>query len=208
MTAAADPPRLTLEGLHSPLAGPFTLDVGKGKCAVITGESGSGKSLFLRMIADLDVNEGSAALDGRPREDFTPPEWRRQVSYVAAEAGWWADKVAAHYPADRLKDVRDLAARLGLHPDLIDGDVARLSTGERQRLAIIRALISDPPVILLDEPTGALDGDSTGKVEAVVRERLKSGAAVVMVTHDPALARRLADARYQMADRKLSVLEP
>ena len=208
MDALADPPRLKLQGLHSPLAGPFALEVGKGRCAVITGESGSGKSLFLRMIADLDVNEGEVALDGRPRDDFAPPEWRKQVSYVAAEAGWWADKVAAHYPPDRLKDVRDLAARLGLHPDLIDGVVARLSTGERQRLAIIRALIQEPPVILLDEPTGALDGDSTGKVEAVMRERLKSGCAVVMVTHDTALAARLADARYQMADRKLSVLKP
>ncbi|MGC1301551.1 MAG: ABC transporter ATP-binding protein, partial [Caulobacteraceae bacterium] len=82
-------------------------------------------------------------------------------------------------------------------------EVARLSTGERQRLALVRALVLDPPLLLLDEPTGALDQDSTHKVEVVLRDLLGTGGMVVLVTHDPALGERLATARYRMIDRKL-----
>jgi ABC-type iron transport system FetAB ATPase subunit len=200
------PARLSLRDLKSPLAGPFSLRLDAGQCAAVTGESGAGKSLLLRMIADLDVNEGEAELDGQARESFAPPQWRRRVAYVAAEAGWWSDTVKDHFAKDALPAARDQAQRLGLSAELLDGPVARLSTGERQRLALIRALLLEPPVLLLDEPTGALDAASTGKVEAVVREAMARGTAVVMVTHDLALAGRIASARYVMADRKLSVM--
>jgi ABC-type iron transport system FetAB ATPase subunit len=196
--------RLLVDNLRSALAGPFSLRLGAGGCAAVTGPSGSGKSLFLRMIADLDVNEGAIALDGRPREAFAPHQWRRQVVYVAAEAGWWADGVKAHFRKNALARAAALAGALGLDPGLIDGLVARLSTGERQRLALVRALLLQSPVLLLDEPTGALDQDSTAKVEAVIRDRLAAGVAVVLVTHDPALAQRLGTARYHMADRRLA----
>ncbi|MGC1301855.1 MAG: ATP-binding cassette domain-containing protein, partial [Caulobacteraceae bacterium] len=96
------PEGLVIQGLHSALAGPFALTVGPGECASITGASGSGKSLFLRMIADLDVNAGSVRLGGRAREAFAPAEWRRHAAYVAAEAGWWEDRVASHYPRGQL----------------------------------------------------------------------------------------------------------
>ena len=194
---------LRIGGLRSPLAGPFTLEVSAGACAAITGASGSGKSLFLRMIADLDPNDGDIALDGAPRRSFTPPQWRGQVVYVPAEAGWWADTVKAHFASDDIGRARRLADQLGLAPELIDGEVARLSTGERQRLAIIRAVLLDPPVLLLDEPTGALDDETTTRVEALIRDLLGKGCAVVMVTHDLGLAGRLATARYRMADRQL-----
>ena len=200
------PARLSLQDLKSPLAGPFSLQVQAGRCAAVTGASGSGKSLFLRMIADLDVNDGQAWLDGQPRESLPPPQWRRRVAYVAAEAGWWAETVKAHFPKDGLPAARDLARRLGLAAELMDGPVARLSTGERQRLALIRALAPEPPVLLLDEPTGALDPASTGEVEQLVREAMGRGTAVVMVTHDMVLAERIGSERYVMADRKLSAL--
>jgi putative ABC transport system ATP-binding protein len=200
------PARLSVNALKSPLAGPFSLRLDAGQCAVVTGESGSGKSLLLRMIADLDVNEGQAELDGEAREAMSAPQWRRRVAYVAAEAGWWSETVKDHFAKDSLPAARALAQRLGLSPDLLDGPVARLSTGERQRLALIRALLLEPPVLLLDEPTGALDTASTGKVEQVVREAMGRGTAVVMVTHDLALAGRIAQARYQMADRRLTPL--
>ena len=70
-------------------------------------------------------------------------------------------------------------------------------------LALVRALVLDPTVLLLDEPTGALDQDSTHKVEGLIRELLDKGVAVVLVTHDDALGDRLATARYRMADRRL-----
>ena len=195
---------LRLQDLQSPLAGPFALSVAPGECAAITGASGSGKSLFLRMIADLDVNDGVVELDGRPRRSFSPPEWRSQVTYVAAESGWWLDIVAEHFARERLERAKALAGELGLDAKLFDAEVIRLSTGERQRMAIVRALVIEPKVLLLDEPTGALDQGSVGQVEAALRTILAGGTALIMVTHDTALADRLGGARYHMADRRLT----
>jgi ABC-type iron transport system FetAB ATPase subunit len=191
-------PRLRTEGLRSALAGPFDLSVEAGGCAAITGPSGSGKSLFLRMIADLDDHQGEAWLDGEAQSHTPPAVWRRKVAYVAADSGWWADTVADHFRPEQMDAVRALAMRLGLAPALVDGPVARLSSGERQRLSIIRALAGEPPALLLDEPTASLDEASTAALEAVLAERLAAGAALVLVTHNPAQAVRLGTRRYRM----------
>ena len=196
-------PRLSIQGLKSPLAGPFDVQLAAGDCLVIDGASGSGKSLFLRMIADLDPNEGEVRLDGQPRQTMSAPDWRRQVPYVAADSGWWADEVAAHFAPAAYDAAREMAARLGLPDELFDGPVSRLSTGERQRLAIIRALVLDAPVLLLDEPTAPLDPAATRQVEAVLRERLAGGAAIVLVSHDSRQAGRLKAQRRTMRDRRL-----
>lgn len=168
----------------------------------ITGASGSGKSLFLRMIADLDPNEGEVSLGGVARAETAAPHWRRQVTYVAAEAGWWADEVADHF-AGGISAARSMADRLGLKPELFDGPVARLSSGERQRLALVRALIQEPAALLLDEPTSSLDRDSVARVEAVLKERLAAGGILVLVTHDPTQASRLGDSQFEMRSGRL-----
>lgn len=196
-------PRLTLKDLKSPLAGPFDLTLPRGGCAAIGGHSGSGKSLFLRMIADLDPNTGEVTLDGVARAGLSAPAWRRRAPYVAAESGWWRDTVAEHFAPDQLAPARALAARLELAGELIDGPVQRLSTGERQRLAIIRALVLDSPVLLLDEPTGPLDPESTARVEAVLKERLQGGTTILLVTHDATQGTRLGARPFVMRDRRL-----
>lgn len=195
--------RLSLRRLRSALAGPFDLELAPGACVAINGPSGSGKSLFLRMIADLDPNEGEVLLDGKPRAAMSAPDWRRQVPYVAAESGWWADTPAEHMAADRLDAARGLAERLGVRADAMADEVRRLSTGERQRLAIIRALVLDPPALLLDEPTGPLDPQSVQAVEQLLGERLGQGVTILLVSHDPAQAARLGAQRWTMRDRKL-----
>jgi ABC-type lipoprotein export system ATPase subunit len=96
-----------------------------------------------------------------------------------------------------------LAVRLGVAGDAVEGDVARLSTGERQRLALVRALVLDPPVLLLDEPTGPLDPESVRRVEAVLAERLAAGVAIILVSHDPAQGVRLGAEARRMNDRRL-----
>ena len=189
---------LLVKNLRSAFAGPFELNLGTGACAAITGPSGSGKSLFLRMIADLDPSEGKVWLNERERGSMPAPQWRRQATYVSAESGWWADRVIEHFDVNRRSEVAALAARLGLRPDLLDAPVAQLSTGEKQRFSLVRALLPSPPVLLLDEPTGPLDEESVARVEALLRERKATGTSILLVTHDPNQAERLGDQRYRM----------
>ncbi|HTC08840.1 MAG TPA: ABC transporter ATP-binding protein [Acetobacteraceae bacterium] len=197
------PPRLRLTGLHSALAGPFNLSVDAGECIAVSGPSGSGKSLLLRMIADLDPNQGEVWLDEQPRSGIPAPVWRRQVLYNAAETGWWHEDVAPHFQRATLAAARALVPRLDLPPDLLDGPVLRLSTGERQRLALVRALVHDPTVLLADEPTGALDADTTALVETVLGERMATGMAIIMVSHSHEQACRLGHRQFHMRDRHL-----
>ena len=189
---------LLVKALRSAFAGPFELSLDTGACAAITGPSGSGKSLFLRMIADLDPNQGQVWLNGTERASVSAPAWRSQATYVAAESGWWADVVIEHFAANRRSEVAALAARLGLRGDLLDAPVAQLSTGEKQRFALVRALLRSPPVLLLDEPTGPLDEESVVRVEALLRERMATGTSILLVTHDPNQAERLGHQRYRM----------
>jgi ABC-type iron transport system FetAB ATPase subunit len=189
---------LVMKELRSEFAGPFDLNLGAGVCAAITGPSGSGKSLFLRMIADLDPNQGKVWLNGRERASISAPEWRKQATYVSAESGWWADTVIEHFVLYKRSEVAALAARLGLHVDLLDASIARLSTGEKQRLSLVRALLPSPPVLLLDEPTGPLDEESVAQIEALLQERMATGTSVLLVTHDPNQAGRLGNQRYRM----------
>jgi ABC-type iron transport system FetAB ATPase subunit len=121
--------------------------------------------------------------------------------YVAAESGWWSEQVAAHFI-----DVaagRALAPRLDLKPELFDGPVLRLSTGEKQRLALIRALQLASPVLLLDEPTSALDEAAQAKTEDLLRGRLAEGVALLLVSHDRAQAARLGRRQFIMEAGKL-----
>ena len=194
---------LVVKELRSQFAGPFDLNLGAGACAAITGPSGSGKSLFLRMIADLDPNEGKVWLNGTERASIIAPDWRRKVTYVSAESGWRADTVIEHFTRDKRSEVAGLTARLGLPADLLDASIARLSTGEKQRLALVRALLLYPPVLLLDEPTGPLDEELVTRVEGLLRERMAAGISVLLVTHDANQAERLGDRRYRMAAGRL-----
>jgi len=195
--------RLLLRSLRSTLAGPFDLEVDTGECVAVTGASGAGKSLFLRMVADLDPNEGEVWLDGRERRSWTAPAWRRQAVYAAAEPGWWAERVSDHFAPATEAAGRALLPAFGLAPAMMDTALTRLSTGERQRLALVRALVLDPPVLLLDEPTGALDQEATLRVEEVLRARLARGTTILMVTHSAEQAARLGRRRLRMVAGRL-----
>jgi phosphate-transporting ATPase len=180
-----------LRRLH--LAASF--DLAAGECVVLRGPSGAGKTQLLRALADLDPNEGAVLLDGTPREAVPAPVWRGRVVYLAAEPGWWADIVGEHFPDWRA--AVPLAERLGLPADCGAWPIQRLSTGERQRLALVRALVSVPPpgprALLLDEPTAGLEEAAKAAVEALVAERrAATGLGVLWVTHDAAQARRIA----------------
>ena len=201
--ASAAPARLSVRDLRSPFGGPFTFDVSAGECIAVQGPSGAGKSVLLRMLADLDPHDGAALLDGRPAPSIPAPDWRAAVVYQAAEPAWWEATARAHFTAEDQAFIDATLARLGLAPTLLDTEIERLSTGERQRIALVRSLARHPRVLLLDEPTAALDPDAVARVEALLGECLARGMAVLIVTHAGEQARRLAHRIFRLEQGKL-----
>ncbi len=185
--------RLKVRGLP-----PLSFSIPDGECLAVQGPSGSGKTLLLRAIADLDPAPGHVFLDGAERSEMSGPTWRARVRYVSAEPGWWAETARSQMPASDRSE-RVLAA-LGLEGSILDRPLARVSTGERQRLALARAFASEPQVLLLDEPTAALDPQSAALVEEFLRFQLLSGRSVLLVSHDAAQVDRLAHARLLLGD--------
>lgn len=196
---------LSLRALQRLHVGPVSIDIAAGECVSVMGASGAGKSVLLRMVADLDPHEGEAALDGVAASGIAAPDWRAQVTYVAADSGWWSQRVADHFAPGA-----DASAfeQLGIAGDALDWPVARLSTGERQRLALLRAITPRTKALLLDEPTSGLDASNVVRVEDLLRRLLARGLAIVLVTHDAAQAARLARRRFTLADGRLTEETP
>jgi ABC-type iron transport system FetAB ATPase subunit len=183
---------LSVRELRSRFGGPFTFDVRAGECIAIQGPSGAGKSVLLRMLADLDPHDGTALLDGQSAASMPAPAWRAAVVYQPAEPAWWEDTARAHFSGVDPGVVEDKVAALGLAASVLDTAIDRLSTGERQRLALVRSLSRRPRVLLLDEPTASLDPASVGRAEALLAGCLAEGMAVLIVTHAAEQARRVA----------------
>ena len=197
---------LSVRSLCGPGLKPVSLDLGSGEWATLSGPSGSGKSLFLRALADLDPTEGEVMLDGRSRDADPAPVWRRKVAYLPAESGWWAETVGDHFPENDA--VAPLFGRLGFAADARAWPVARLSTGEKQRLALARLLLNAPRVLLLDEPTSGLDAESREHVEALIGECVCNGAIVLMVSHDAAQIARVSHRRFAIRSGRISETVP
>lgn len=187
---------LTVSGLKR-LHISVSFDLQDGECVALQGPSGVGKTLLLRSIADLDPNEGTVRLDGTLREAMPAPAWRKQVTYVAAEPGWWCDTVQEHFTG--WDDALPLVRRLGLSDDSGPWPIQRLSSGEKQRLGLVRALMLRSRVLLLDEPTSALDSASAAAVESLIAERIASGTSAIWSTHDNAQARRVGARVFAMS---------
>lgn len=128
------------------------------------------------------------------------------VTYVAADSGWWTSPVSAHMPD--IEGARKLFAELGLSDALMAADPELVSSGERQRLSLVRALIQKPRFLLLDEPTAALDPASTLSVEALLARAKEDHTGIVMVSHDPEQVARVADRRYRLSEGQLADVTP
>ena len=176
--------------------GPINFCVQPGEIIGVSGGSGSGKSLLLRAIADLEVHSGEVSLDGVACASMPAPDWRRKVGLLPAESRWWAPSVAEHF----LSRPEKLVGELGFEQDVFGWEVTRLSAGERQRLALARLLDREPEVLLLDEATANLDAGAARSVETVVAE---SGLGGIWVSHDSAQLDRVAQRQFCMSDRKL-----
>lgn len=189
--------------------GPFDFHVDAGEIVALTGPSGAGKSLLLRAVADLDPNDGDIRLEDRARMSMSASDWRRQVMYVPAHSGWWADLVEPHFESASRARAVDILQRLGLESTALGWHVANLSTGERQRLSLARALALDPRVLLLDEPTSGLDADNVARAEKLLNHVAKTERrAALFVTHDLSQAQRLASRILRLDGGRIEEVRP
>ncbi|WP_458526069.1 ABC transporter ATP-binding protein [Onishia taeanensis] len=180
---------LTLEGVAiGPLAD-VCLHLAPGEITCLSGPSGSGKSRLLRAIADLEPHDGAIRLGGQAQASLPGHAWRRMVMLVPTESQWWAEEVGAHFDHDGQAGLE----ALGLSPETLDWQVERLSSGEKQRLALLRALSRRPRALLLDEPTAHLDHATTLACEAFLMAQARDhGLPVLWVAHDPQQIARVA----------------
>jgi ABC-type iron transport system FetAB ATPase subunit len=186
--------KLRIDGLP-----PLSFEVPAGECLAIEGASGVGKTRLLRAVADLDPADGYIFLEGVERREMPAPAWRRKVRYSAAEPAWWGPIARVHFPSAARLD--RLLTSLGLEASLLDRPLALVSTGERQRLALARALVDEPRVLLLDEPTSALDTQSMALVEELIKFQMLAGRCVVLTSHDVQQIGRIAHQRLLLGAR-------
>ncbi len=178
--------------------GPYSFTIRGGECLGISGPSGAGKTLLLRALADLDPHGGRVSLGSLVCDQVPAPLWRKTVALLPAESLWWYDRVGDHFPAfGRIPDT--FLTLLGFDASVRDWQVSRLSTGEKQRLAILRLLQNRPGALLLDEPTASLDADNIGHVEELLTGYChRNMVPVLWVSHDPDQLHRVADRRMVM----------
>lgn len=184
-----------LQCLH---LGPINLAIEQGQCVSIGGASGTGKSILLRALIDLIPNQGKVCYGEQKREQMRASQWRKLVGLLPAESFWWCNQVGGHFP-ELNEQQKDWFAALGFEHQVLDWELSRCSTGERQRLALLRLLCNEPEVLLLDEPTANLDKHNTEKVESIIQGyREKHDCPVVWVSHDHDQIKRVASQYYEL----------
>jgi len=187
---------LRLEDLQIPGIETINLTIAPGECIGLSGESGSGKTRLLRAIADMDEHGGQVYEENVAQDDVRAHEWRRRVALLPAESHWWLDTVGEHFSAHA-----EHIEALGFGQDVMSWSISRCSSGEKQRLSILRMLANCPRVLLLDEPTANLDAANSERVERLVLDYLvEHNAIAIWVGHDAAQLSRVAHHRYQVSD--------
>ncbi len=190
-----------------PVLGPLNLAVAAGETVVLLGASGSGKTTALRLANGLlSPTGGEVRVLGRATSAWDHVRLRRSIGYVIQDVGLFPHFTVAQnvglvprlegWPADRIgRRVLELLQLVGLPPDEFAQRLPhRLSGGQRQRVGVARALAADPPILLCDEPFGAVDPVLRAELQREFRDLTKRlGKTVVFVTHDVREATRLAD---------------
>jgi osmoprotectant transport system ATP-binding protein len=187
-----------VQGLAAPVIDELSLEVRRGETLVLLGESGCGKTTTLRLINRLlEPTSGEVLVEGRSTLDWNAVALRRRTGYVIQDAGLFPHFTVGRnvglvpslegWDEARVDErVRELLALVGLEPERFASRFPfELSGGQRQRVGVARALAADPPLLLMDEPFGALDPLTRASVQrefAALQRRLAK--TVVFVTHD------------------------
>jgi osmoprotectant transport system ATP-binding protein len=189
--------RKVFPGASRPAVTDLTIDIRRGECVTLIGPSGCGKTTTLKMINRIiEPTSGRISIDGRDAMTVPAHELRRSIGYVIQQIGLFPHRTIAQNigtvpallgwdDAHIAERVSELVDTVGLDPEMLSRYPSELSGGQQQRVGVARALAADPPVLLMDEPFGAVD--------PIVRKRLQDefrqlqerlGKTVVFVTHD------------------------
>ncbi len=172
---------LNLTHILPHLSEEINMTVAGSMCLGISGSSGIGKSVLLKAIADMIPHEGNIFLDGIECREYPAPAWRKKVALLPAESQWWYEQVGQHFSA--YDDY--LFSYFGFNQDVMDWQISHLSSGEKQRLAMIRVLLNKPDVLLLDEPTANLDRENQHRLEMFINDyKLAQQIPVLWISHD------------------------
>ncbi len=198
-----------------PIVERATLALAPGELVALVGPNGAGKTTLMRALAGLLPSDGSIMLDDRPLADFSARERARRIAYlpqgnvfhwpmpvadiVALGRHPHADPFSAPSEADRAAVAH--ALKVTATSEFAGRIVTTLSGGERARVALARALATQAPILLADEPTVSLDARHQLVVMGLLREAAHAGSAVLTIVHDLSLAARFAD-RIAVMDRK------
>jgi osmoprotectant transport system ATP-binding protein len=182
----------------------LSLGIPSGTTLVLLGRSGAGKTTTLKLINRLlDPTDGEVLVEGKRTEDWDPIQLRRRLGYAIQDVGLFPHYTVEGnigllpsvegWPAERIRErVRELLGLMGLDAELLRRFPRELSGGQRQRVGVARALALDPPILLMDEPFGALDPLTRNEMqEEFARLQRSLGKTVVLVTHDLHEALRL-----------------
>ncbi len=194
---------LSIKNLSTALLRDINLTISAGECLCLSGASGCGKSTLLRAIADLDSHQGEILLDGIEHNSVTPQQWRQWVGLLTAESVWWFDTLRPHFPAVE----EQWFAALGFGVEVLEWPVSRLSSGERQRLALLRLLCHKPRALLLDEPTANLDSENSERIESLIlRYSREHAAPLLWISHNHEQISRIANRHFGIVDGGLQEL--
>lgn len=175
----------------------LSLEIRNGEFLVLVGPSGCGKSTALRMLAGVeDVSEGVIKIDGRVVNDV--PERKRDVAMVFQTYALYPHLSAFENIAFGMRlhgmAQEDIEACVGRAAEILElgpflhRKPRQLSGGQQQRVAVARALVTDPSILLADEPTGNLDSESSVEIMKLLRELNHQGRTIVLITHEPDIA--------------------
>jgi osmoprotectant transport system ATP-binding protein len=187
-----------INGRSSAIISLVTLNVNAGETVVVLGRSGSGKTTLLRLINRMALpSAGEVLVGGRATSEWDPIQLRRQIGYVIQDAGLFPHFTVAEnvglvptldkwQPEAIAERVNEMLTLVGLDPQEFSGRRPRqLSGGQRQRVGVARALAANPPILLMDEPFGALDPVTRAELQREFRALAsRLGKTIVFVTHD------------------------
>ena len=203
-----------------PALADVTFTIARGECVAILGQNGSGKSTLVRLLSTLLIGDGGEARIFGHDVDRESSTIRRLVNRVSVEASFFKKMSAAENlsyaarfygmtPRQTRVAVPEILGRVGFPPERRGESMEHLSRGMQQKVALARALLTSPVLLLLDEPTTGLDPRSKLEVQEFIREvRAEHDATILLCTHDMGEAETLAD-RVGILDRgRLLFLEP